>query len=556
MDFNSLSIQNDLIEAISEMGLTEMTEIQERAVPVLLEGADVIGKSQTGTGKTLAFAIPAVSKIEASVKKPQVLVLLPTRELALQVAGEFEKLLKFTRNIHVSAVFGGASMEKQFRELKRGAQVVVGTPGRVMDHMRRGTLGFDALRMVVLDEADEMLDMGFREDIELILDQVDHPVQTALFSATMPAPILKIAKIYQHDPVKIEIAPKDMVAPGIRQKYFNIDDHRKFEALTRLLDVYKPKRALIFCNTRHFVDELTQNLQESGYSVDKIHGDMRQEARLAVLARFSSGKLAILVATDVAARGIDVDNVDIVFNYDVPENEEYYVHRIGRTGRAGKSGLSLTLARRRDQFKLRKITDYTKKKIERDLIPTGEVLNDIKVSHFKEKFAEHAEDDDNIVRYLNIIDDVTEKGYEARFVAAVLLRSLLPLRGDVDDLNVDFDLKRDKKSRKSKGDDKRRAHRRERDHAFMPKDTKRIYLSVGRRDGAKKRDILGAVCGEANISSHLVGNIDMYDKCTFIDVDESVAKTVLKKLSGKQIKGRTVETDIATKKTKKKKKKK
>ena len=383
---------------------------------------------------------------------------------------------------------------------------------------------------------------------------MDHPVQTALFSATMPAPILKIAQIYQHDPVKIEIAPKDMVAPGIEQKYFNIDDHRKFEALTRLLDVYKPKRALIFCNTRHFVDELTQNLQESGYSVDKIHGDMRQEARLAVLARFSSGKLNILVATDVAARGIDVENVDIVFNYDVPENEEYYVHRIGRTGRAGKHGLSLTLARRRDQFKLRKITDYTKKHIERDLIPTGEVLNDIKVSHFKEKFAEHAEDDDNIIRYLNIIDDVTEKGYEARFVAAVLLRSLLPLRSDMDDLNVDFDHKRDKKNRKSKGDEKRRS--RKRDDVFMPKNTKRIYLSVGRRDGAKKRDILGAVCGEAGISSHLVGDIDMYDKCTFLEVDESVAKTVLKKLSGKHIKGRTVETDIATKKTKKKKKKK
>ena len=554
MYFNSLSIGDDLIEAIAEMGLTEMTEIQEKAIPVLLDGVDVIGKSQTGTGKTLAFAIPAVSKIDTSDKRPQVLVLLPTRELALQVAGEFEKLLKFTRNIRVSAVFGGASMEKQFRELKRGAQIVVGTPGRVMDHMRRGTLQFDALRIVVLDEADEMLDMGFREDIELILDQVDHPVQTALFSATMPAPILKIAQIYQRDPVKIEIAPKDMVAPGIEQKYFNIDDHRKFEALTRLLDVYKPKRALIFCNTRHFVDELTQNLQESGYSVDKIHGDMRQEARLAVLARFSTGKLNILVATDVAARGIDVDNVDIVFNYDVPENEEYYVHRIGRTGRAGKNGLSLTLARRRDQFKLRKITDYTKKHIERDLIPTGEVLNDIKVSHFKEKFAEHAEDDDNIVRYLNIIDDVTEKGYEARFVAAVLLRSLLPLRNDMEDLNVDFDHKKDKKSRKSKGDEKRRF--RKRNDVFMPKNTKRIYLSVGRRDDAKKRDILGAVCGEAGISSHLVGDIDMYDKCTFLEVDESVAKTVLKKLSGKHIKGRTVETDIATKKTKKKKKKK
>ncbi|MFR2405868.1 MAG: DEAD/DEAH box helicase, partial [Eubacterium callanderi] len=391
MKFRELEINEQLLRAIDDMGFVDMTEIQERAIPRLMEGGDLIGKSQTGTGKTMAFAIPAIEKIDPELRKPQVLVLLPTRELALQVSEEFRKVLKYSHSIKVVAVFGGASIENQLRDLKAGAQIVVGTPGRVMDHMRRKTLKFNALTMAVLDEADEMLNMGFREDIELILDAVDHDVQTVLFSATMPKPILKIAETYQKNPTMIEISPKTMVAPSIEQKYFNISDQNKFEALTRLLDVYKPQRSLIFCNTKHYVDEITENLQELGYSVDKIHGDMRQVSRLNVLKRFSQGRLKILVATDVAARGIDVDDVDIVFNYDVPDNEEYYVHRIGRTGRAGKSGLSLTLARSRDQFKLRKITDYTKKSIERDLIPTSEVINDIKIAHFKERFKLKAE---------------------------------------------------------------------------------------------------------------------------------------------------------------------
>ncbi len=546
MRFRELEINEQLLRAIDDMGFVDMTEIQERAIPRLMEGGDLIGKSQTGTGKTMAFAIPAIEKIDPELRKPQVLVLLPTRELALQVSEEFRKVLKYSHSIKVVAVFGGASIENQIRDLKSGAQIVVGTPGRVMDHMRRKTLKFNALTMAVLDEADEMLNMGFREDIELILDAVDHDVQTVLFSATMPKPILKIAETYQKNPTMIEISPKTMVAPSIEQKYFNISDQNKFEALTRLLDVYKPQRSLIFCNTKHYVDEITENLQELGYSVDKIHGDMRQVSRLNVLKRFSQGRLKILVATDVAARGIDVDDVDIVFNYDVPDNEEYYVHRIGRTGRAGKSGLSLTLARSRDQFKLRKITDYTKKSIERDLIPTSEVINDIKIAHFKERFKLKAEKGE-LERYIAIIKELEEKGYEAEFIAAVLLQAQLPL-SDAEDLNTEFKKRGRREGRRERDVKRRRDGKNSKGKSFGPEKTKRLFISVGEKDKVQKRDILGAICGECNIASSTVGNIDMYNKFTFVDVDVDVAKKVEKKLNGKMIKDHKVKVEISKKK--------
>jgi ATP-dependent RNA helicase DeaD len=550
MKFTELEINEHLLQGIEEMGFVEMTEIQERAIPQLMMGGDLIGKSQTGTGKTVAFAIPAITKLDPSIKKVQVLVLCPTRELAVQVSDEFRKLLKFEKGIKVLPIYGGASIEAQIRDLKSGIQIVVGTPGRVMDHMRRKTLKLNDVSMVVLDEADEMLNMGFREDIELILDEIDHEIQTVLFSATMPKPILKIAETYQKNPVMVEISPKTVVATSIEQKYFNISDHHKFEALTRLLDVYKPQRSLIFCNTKKYVDEITDDLKKLGYSVDKIHGDMRQMSRMAVLKQFSRGQLNILVATDVAARGIDVDDVDIVFNYDVPDNEEYYVHRIGRTGRAGKSGISLTLARSRDQFRLKKIAEYTKKKIERDLIPTSEVINDIKITHFHERFklrADKNSDKGSLDAYMKIIDDLKDKGYSAEVIAAVLLQAQLPL-SEVEDLNtVERRVKRSDRSEK----ESRRDGRGRRDGGFHragPERTKRLFISVGEKDKAQKRDVLGAICGECGIPSSAVGNIDMYDKFTFVDIDEEQAKKVEKKLNGKIIKDRKVKVEISKKK--------
>ncbi|WP_050786967.1 DEAD/DEAH box helicase [Pseudoramibacter alactolyticus] len=528
MKFNTLAVDQRILDAVARMGFAEMTAIQAQAIPRLLAGKDIIGRSQTGTGKTLAFAIPAVQKVDPAAKRPQVLILLPTRELALQVAGEFEKLLTCSEGVAIAAVFGGASMPKQIRAFKSGAQIVVGTPGRIMDHLRRGTLRFDAMRMVVLDEADEMLDMGFREDIEAILDRVDHPVQTALFSATMPAPITKMAELYQRDPETVAIAPKNMVAAGIEERYYSIVDGQKFEALTRLLAVYRPRRALIFCNTKKYVDELTNALQDRGYSADKIHGDMRQEARLAVLRRFAEGRLAILVATDVAARGIDVDDVDIVFNYDVPDNEEYYVHRIGRTGRAGKSGLSLTLARRRDQYRLKKITRYTRKPIEPAAIA-------LRLDAFKDRFGEWTDDDSDMPRYLQAVDELAAQGFEMRYVAAVLLRAHLPFRHDDRDINLMLT------GEKGTG----KGIRRKRRTHFDPAETTKIFIGVGKKDGAKKRDVLGAICGESGIASDAVGEIAMYGHFTYAAVDSALAGKVVRKLNGAAIAGKRVAVEIA-----------
>ncbi|HEY5556564.1 DEAD/DEAH box helicase [Acetobacterium sp.] len=559
MKFTELKINEKLLQGIQEMGFEEMTEIQEQAIPQLMGGGDLIGKSQTGTGKTVAFAIPAIEKLDPTIKKVQVLVLCPTRELAVQVSDEFKKVLKYDRSIKVLPIFGGASIEGQIRELKSGVHIVVGTPGRVMDHMRRKTLKLSEVSMVILDEADEMLNMGFREDIELILDEIEHEIQTVLFSATMPKAIMKIAETYQKNPVFVEISPKNMVAPGIEQKYFNISDHHKFEALTRLLDVYKPTRSLIFCNTKKYVDEITDDLKKLGYSVDKIHGDMRQISRMAVLKQFSRGQLSILVATDVAARGIDVDDIDIVFNYDVPDNEEYYVHRIGRTGRAGKTGMSLTLARSRDQFKLRKITDYTKKSIERGLIPTSDVINDIKVAHFHERFKIRAEKG-SLACYAEIVEELKTKGHTAEEIAAVLLQAQLPLSEAADLNTVERRPRRTDSGPRRDGRDSRdsgRGRRDSRDGGSRegtrgrrpgPEKTQRLFISVGEKDNAQKRDILGAICGECGIPSSTVGNIDMYDKFTFVDIDEDFAKKVEKKLNGKTIKDHKVKVEISKKK--------
>ncbi len=448
MDFRELNIDESVKQSLDEAGITHMTKIQEKSIPILLKGTDLIGKSQTGTGKTFAFAIPAIEKIDEAHLVPQVLVLLPTRELALQVATEFKKLLKHRKGIHIVSVFGGASMDQQIKSLRRGAQIVVGTPGRVMDMIRRKVLKLEDLKMIVLDEADEMLNMGFREDIEWILEAINHDVQTVLFSATMPAPILRIAKTYQHHPEMVEIEARNLVNQNISQKYYNIAEGSKFEALSRLIDVYKPKRSLVFCNTKALVDDLTAKLQKEGYPADKIHGDMPQASRLKVLRRFQDGELTMLVATDVAARGIDVNDVDIVFNYDVPDNEEYYVHRIGRTGRAGKKGLALTLARLRDQGRLRRITDYTKKGIEKDLIPSGQTINEIKKENFIDAYPQMNETSKSSGTYYQIIDTLAEEGHDPREVAATLLSRLLPL-DEGHDLNIEVKPRKSKESGKS-----------------------------------------------------------------------------------------------------------
>ena len=322
MKFDELELQSSLLRAVTEMGFEEMTPIQAQAIPVVLSGQDIIGQAQTGTGKTAAFGLPILQNIDPKKKSLQAVILCPTRELAIQVSEEMHKFAKFLHGIKIVPIYGGQEIVRQIKALKAGTQIVIGTPGRVMDHMRRKTVKFDDVKIVALDEADEMLNMGFREDIETILRDVPGERQTLLFSATMPQPIMEIARMYQHNAVHIRVVKKELTVPKIEQYYYEVRPKAKLDALTRLLDMYAPKLSLIFCNTKRQVDELVTALQARGYFAEGLHGDLKQQQRDRVMNSFRGGKTDILVATDVAARGIDVDDVEAVFNYDVPQDDE------------------------------------------------------------------------------------------------------------------------------------------------------------------------------------------------------------------------------------------
>lgn len=355
MNFKDADINDNILRAVEEMGFETMSPIQEQAIPILLAGKDIIGQAQTGTGKTAAFGIPMIQNVDPSLRKLQGIVLCPTRELAIQAAEEIRRLAKFMHGIKVLPVYGGQDISRQIRALSQGVQIVVGTPGRVMDHMRRHTIKTENIKMIVLDEADEMLNMGFREDIETILKDMPEEHQMALFSATMPKPILDITHEYQNNAQYIRVTPEEITVAAIKQAYYRIAKKDKIEALCRLMDYYQPVRSLIFCNTKKMVDELAEILKDRGYQAEGLHGDLSQNQRDMVMNSFRTGRCAVLIATDVAARGIDVSGVDAVFNYDVPEDIEYYVHRIGRTGRAGKAGRSFTLVCGREVYKIREI---------------------------------------------------------------------------------------------------------------------------------------------------------------------------------------------------------
>lgn len=369
--YRDSGIDQRIIRAVEEMGFEQMTPIQEEAIPVFLSGRDVIGQAQTGTGKTAAFGIPILEKIDPDNRNLQAVILCPTRELAMQAAEELRKFSKYMHGIKVLPIYGGQDILRQIKGLKGGVQIIVGTPGRVMDHMRRHTLKMEQVHTIVLDEADEMLNMGFREDIETILKELPEERQVGLFSATMPKPILEITKKYQKDAVFLKMTPKEVTIPLIKQAYYQVQRKDKEEVMCRLIDYYDPSRALIFCNTKRMVDELTEHLKQRGYAVEGLHGDLSQHQRDTVMNLFKKGHVAVLIATDVAARGIDIDNVEAVFNYDVPEDIEYYVHRIGRTGRAGKTGRSFTLAAGREVYKLRDIERICHTKIKERKIPSA-----------------------------------------------------------------------------------------------------------------------------------------------------------------------------------------
>ncbi len=421
--FSELGLSAELLKAIDKLGFEQASPIQAEAIPVLLTGRDIVGQSQTGSGKTAAFGIPAVEKVDASKREVQVLILCPTRELAVQVSEEIHKLAFFKRGIHALPIYGGQSYERQFYGLKQGAQIVIGTPGRVMDHMRRGTLRLETVKMAILDEADVMLNMGFREDIELILQAVPAERQTVFFSATMPRPIRELIEKYSRDPQNVKIEQKAMTVPTVEQAYYEVDRRHKMELLTRLIDLYDLKLGIIFCNTKRMVDDLVDYLEAAGYQADRLHGDMTQNMRDRVMNKFRQSGLEFLVATDVAARGIDVDDVEVVFNYDLPYDPEDYVHRIGRTGRAGRSGRAISLVPYRELFQIRNIERFTNVRIQRGKIPTADEVAEARENVFLEKLRALLTGGE-FLKHDQLIERLVEEGFSATDIASALIHLL------------------------------------------------------------------------------------------------------------------------------------
>jgi ATP-dependent RNA helicase DeaD len=421
--FSELGLSAEILKAIDKLGFEQAAPIQAAAIPLLLAGKDIVGQSQTGSGKTCAFGIPAVEKVDANKRAVQILILCPTRELAMQVSEEIHKLAFFKRGIIALPIYGGQSYDRQLFGLRQGAQIVIGTPGRVMDHMRRGTLRLDAIKMVILDEADVMLNMGFRDDIETILKDAPKERQTVFFSATMPKPIRDLIEKYSRDPQNVKVEQKAMTVPTVEQVYFEVDRRYKIELLTRLIDIYDLKLGIIFCNTKRMVDDLVDHLEAQGYQADRLHGDMTQNMRDRVMNKFRKSGLEFLVATDVAARGIDVDDVQVVFNYDLPYDPEDYVHRIGRTGRAGKSGKAISLVPSRELFQIRNIERFTNVRIQRGRIPTEHEVEAARENVFFDKLRSLLTSGE-FPKQDRLVERLTEEGFTANDIVSALIHQL------------------------------------------------------------------------------------------------------------------------------------
>ncbi|MCG7850566.1 MAG: DEAD/DEAH box helicase [ANME-2 cluster archaeon] len=422
--FNDLNISKEILLAIKDMGFEEPTPIQAQSIPHMLNGEDLIGQAQTGTGKTAAFGIATLEKIDPGNKALQAVILCPTRELAIQVSEELKMLSKYQKAIRILPVYGGQPIDRQIKVLRKGVQVVIGTPGRVMDHMKRGTLKMSSVRIIILDEADEMLDMGFREDIEYIVETMPEQRQTILFSATMSNAILRLAKKYQNEPQMIKLVHKEMTVPNVEQFYFEVKQHIKPEVLCRIVDLHNFKLSLVFCNTKKRVDELVENLKIKGYLAEGLHGDMQQNQRDRVMSSFRRGDIEILVATDVAARGIDVGATNAVFNYDMPTDVEYYVHRIGRTARAGNAGYAFTFVTGREVHRLKGIQKFTGTKIKSQKIPSISDVNEVRTNQLLGKVKETI-DAGHLGTYSNLVEKLIQEDYAYFDVAAALMKMVV-----------------------------------------------------------------------------------------------------------------------------------
>jgi ATP-dependent RNA helicase DeaD len=515
--FEELGLSPKVLKAVLAMGFEEPTPIQEKAIPPILAGRDVIGQAQTGTGKTAAFGIPIVEKVTPGARMPEALVLTPTRELCLQVAGEITKIGRL-KNVTTLPVYGGQSIERQIRSLRRGVSVVIGTPGRVLDHLQRGTLVLSQVKIVVLDEADEMLDMGFIEDIERILEMTPSSRQTLLFSATMPDAIVRLAQRHLKDPVRVAVNPENVTVPQITQVYYEVRGHDKVDALSRILDMEDIEKAIVFCRTKKGADELAEDLKGRGYRAEAIHGDLSQHQRERVMRQFREGNIELLVATDVAARGLDISNVSHVINFDLPQDPESYVHRIGRTGRAGRTGEAITLIHPTEFRQLRQIERLTRSRIQRRELPTVRDLIERRREALKEKLKLSLQGG-NLQDYRQVVVELLEEeDCDSVDVAAAALRlwarDLAPEEDEFGETGAEPGMVR-------------------------------LFVNVGRLHGVGPADIVRTIAEEAGVPGSVVGLIKIFDRFTFVEVPRDVASRVIESLNQASLRGTPLNVEPA-----------
>ncbi|WP_078554565.1 DEAD/DEAH box helicase [Bacillus alkalicellulosilyticus] len=517
--FDSFELSSEVMKAIKEMGFEEPSPIQEKAIPLIVKGGDVIGQAQTGTGKTAAFGIPVIEKIKEEDQFVQAIILTPTRELAIQVSGELQKLSKYKR-IRTLPIYGGQSIGHQIKALKQGVHVVIGTPGRIMDHLRRKTLKLDRIHTAVLDEADEMLDMGFIEDIEEILKQVKGERQTLLFSATMPPPIKKLSYKYMQNPEIVSINRGEVTAPSIDQVYYKVLERNKLESLCRIIDSEEIDLGILFCRTKKGVAELTEALQARGYIADGLHGDLTQMQRDSVMKKFRDSTIEFLIATDVAARGIDVENVTHVINYDIPQDPESYVHRIGRTGRAGRKGLALTLVTPREMKHLRSIEAEIKMSIPSSNVPTFEEVVEKQQSSWKKQIETLVEEDQDNALFSGMTTELLEKYPPEKIITALMKMTFATETGSDDD-GYDFG------------------------ETGGAKGMVRFFINVGKNVNMSPKILIEEIADLVGIPGKAIGRIDIFDKFTFVEVPEEVAPFVYEALRHSRINGARVNLEPA-----------
>ncbi|CEH30079.1 RNA helicase [Aneurinibacillus migulanus] len=517
--FSDFALHKTIQQAIHDMGFEEPSPIQEQCIPKILEGGDLIGQAQTGTGKTAAFGLPLIEKM-TNRNAVQAIVLTPTRELAIQVSGELRKIAKYKR-VRTLPIYGGQSIGHQIRALKQGVQVVIGTPGRVLDHLRRKTLRLDQVSMLVLDEADEMLDMGFQEDIEAIIKETSTERQTLLFSATMPQEIMRLSRKYMNNPETVAISRKEVTAPTIEQVYYKVFERSKLESLCRILDSEEIELGIVFCRTKRGVDELTEALQERGYLASGLHGDLSQAQRDKVMQSFRDSSIELLVATDVAARGIDVGNVSHVVNYDIPQDPESYVHRIGRTGRAGRKGIAMTLVTPREMKQLRTIEKISKTSLESRNVPSIEEVMERQQSIWKEQLVALVEGDEDMTPFLEVVTQLKEEYPMEKVTAAALSLAFAPSISSAEEEMYDF------------GD------------TGASKGKVRFFMNIGRSLDVRPPDLVKEISELVGTSNKAIGRIDIFENFTFIEVDQEIAPFVYESLRHSRIKGKRINIEPA-----------